>query len=206
MRKTLVLLVVAASPGLGRDAVAITKAQQSLVPVAAACVSGTCNNRRGACAATVDCRVGTVLRTSKVAVDGRMRLTASTRGVTDGVGVPVTTDGVLGSPDDHLLKVCFTAFLPGRTETCIYLHLELADGKGRLVFVGTPLAGLFPPGSAVELTGTELLAPPRDPARCPGNNDTSNPQAFFTNQVGLPTRPGCEDGGTIGVGGVANGL
>src|SRR5262245_30283164 len=174
MRSTHSLLVAFGLLVVNADAHATTKAQSSLVPVGAACVSGTCNNRRGACSVTADCVVGTLARTSKLGVDGRMRVTVSARGVTDALGAPVTTDGVLGSPNDHILKVCFTAFLPARTESCVYLHLDLSDGKGRLAFVGTPLAGLFPPASAVELTGTELLAPPRDPARCPGNNATGD--------------------------------
>ena len=199
------LVVVANVLLIGAEAQGRTKAQESLVPLAAACVGGTCNNRRGACASTADCVVGTVALTSKLQIDGALKVRVGLKGVTDAAGVPVTTDGTLGSPDDHIVKICFTAFIPGRNETCVYLHAELTGGKGKLDFLAAPLGALFAPGAAVELTGTELLAPPTDPARCPGNNDTSNVQVFFGNQVGLPTKPGCEDGGTIGVGGVANG-
>jgi hypothetical protein len=205
MKPMRMMLVIGTTLLLGAEAQAVTKAQESLVPLAAACAGGTCNNRRGACSTTADCLVGILARTSSLRLDGALKVKVGLKGVTDAVGTPVTTDGTLGSPDDRLVKICFTAFIPGRTETCVYLHVELAAGKGKLTFVATPLGALFSPGSAVELTGTEVLAPPTDPARCPGNNDTSDVQTFFTNQVGLPTKPGCEDGGTIGVGGVANG-
>src|SRR5438046_2207253 len=98
---------------LAAEARAATKAQESLVPLAAACVSGTCNNRRGACSTTADCVVGTVSLLSKLRLDGALKVKVGLKGVTDGAGTPVTTDGTLGSPDDRLVKICFTAFIPG---------------------------------------------------------------------------------------------
>ena len=58
----------------------------------------------------------------------------------------------------------------------------------------------------VELRRVELFAPPSDPSTCRGDNDTSDPQTYFVNQVGLPTKPGCEDGGALAAGGIVNAI
>jgi hypothetical protein len=200
------VLAVSCYVMFGSVAHGITKVQQNFVPVMPSCSGGSCNNGVGRCSATADCNVGTLSLTSKFRADGSLRLKGLVKSVTDAAGGPITTDAILGSPDDYILKLCFTGFIPDRTDACVYVHVDVAGGLGKIGFVATPLGSVFPLGSAVELTGVEFLAPPTDPSKCRGNNDTSDPQAFFLNQVGLPTKPDCETGGIVGVGGLADGL
>jgi hypothetical protein len=190
---------------LGGVAHGLTKVQQNLVPVVPSCSSGRCNNGVGACSTTMDCNVGTLSLSSKLRADGSLKLKGFVKGLIDATGGFTTTDATLGSPDDYILKLCLAGFVPDRADACIYVHVDVAGGLGKIGFVATPLGALFPVGSAVELTGVEFLAPPTDPSQCRGNNDTTDPQAFFLNQVGLPTKAGCETGGIVGVGGLADG-
>ena len=190
---------------LGGVAHGLTKVQQNLVPVVPSCSSGRCNNGVGACSTTMDCNVGTLSLSSKLRADGSLKLKGFVKGLIDATGGFTTTDATLGSPDDYILKLCLAGFVPDRADACIYVHVDVAGGLGKIGFVATPLGAVFPVGSAVELTGVEFLAPPTDPSQCRGNNDTTDPQAFFLNQVGLPTKAGCETGGIVGVGGLADG-
>jgi len=190
---------------LGGVAHGLTKVQQNLVPVVPSCSSGRCNNGVGACSTTMDCNVGTLSLSSKLRADGSLKLKGFVKGLIDATGGFTTTDATLGSPDDYILKLCLAGFVPDRADACIYVHVDVAGGLGKIGFVASPLGALFPVGSAVELTGVEFLAPPTDPSQCRGNNDTTDPQAFFLNQVGLPTKAGCETGGIVGVGGLADG-
>jgi hypothetical protein len=199
-------LAAALVAALRPDAHAATRAASSLVPLVPVCSgSGTCNSGRGpGCGTDADCDAGRVSPASRWSVDGNLVLRATLRRVTRVDGTPVTTDQTLGTPDDYLLAVCFRAYLPDAVDGCAYTHVELNGGSGRVLVPGQALAAYLPTGTPIELRRVELLAPPSDPSACPGDNDTSDPGRYFADQIGLPTRPGCEDGGALGVGGVVN--
>ena len=197
------LMGTAALAGVASGA---TKGASNLATPPAVCASGACSNGKGGhCAADADCRVGRLSLASKWSVGGNLLLKASLKNVTLADGVtPVTTDQVLGSADDYIFALCLRAYLPGPVDACVYTHAELRGGAGRLAFDAGSLGSFLPTGAVAELRRVELLAPPSDPSMCRGDNDTSNAQTYFGNQVGLPIKPGCEDGGTVAVGGIVN--
>jgi len=199
------VLVIVWCLAFGSAAHAVTKAQWSIVPVPARCEGNACNNGAGTCDVDAECNVGSLSLTSRFRADGTLTLKGTIKSVKDAAGDPVTTDGRLGTADDYIFKLCLRGFIPSAVDACLYVHVELAGGQGRIALVATPFREFFPPDSSVELTGAEFLASPSDPSHCPGDNDTSDATRFLANQVGLPTKPACEDGGTIGVGGVVNG-
>ncbi len=201
-----IVLAIVGTAVLAGVASGATKGSSSLATPPAVCASGTCSNGKGGqCAANADCRAGGLASASKWSLDGNLVLKASFKGVTlpDGV-TPVTTDQVLGSADDYVFALCLRAFLPGPLDACVYTHAEVKNGSGRIAFDAGSLGGFFPTGTVVALGRVALFAPPSDPSTCRGNNDTRDPQTYFANQVGLPTRPGCEDGGALAVGGIVN--
>src|SRR5881409_770313 len=148
-----------------------TKAASNLATPPAVCASGACSNGKGGgCAADADCRAGRLSLASKWSVGGRLLLKASLRDVTLADGVtPVTTDQALGTADDYIFALCLRAFLPGPVDTCIYTHVELRAGAGRIAFDASSLGSYLPAGTAAELRRVELFAPPSDPSTCRGD-------------------------------------
>src|SRR5262249_41005145 len=120
----------------------LTKVQQNLVPVVPSCSSGTCNNGVGSCGTTADCDVGTFSLTSKLRADGSLKVKGFVKGLIDSAGGLATTDATLGSPDDYILKLCLAGFIPDRADACVYVHVDVAGGLGKVGLVATPLGAL----------------------------------------------------------------
>ncbi len=198
--------LAAATLALGGWAVAATKAGTSLGTAVAQCSAGACNTgKAGTCTLDSQCNAGSLSTASKWTLDGGLVVKGNVKKVLDPAGVPVTTDGTLGDGDDYIFQLCIRAYFPGSTDACIYVHVELKNGNGKIALVASPLATLFDPGTAVEVRGAALFAPPANPAMCPGNNDTSSATSFIANQVGLPSKPDCETGGAVGIAGIVKG-
>ena len=191
---------------IGGGAFATTKAGSNLGTPAPNCLLGTCNTGKAiTCSIPADCNAGSLSASSKWTLDGSLLVKGTVKGVLDPAGMPVTTDGTVGTPDDYIFQLCVRAYINGSIDACIYVHVELNKGSGKIALAASPLATLFDPGTAVEIREVKLFAPPANPAMCPGDNDTGNPGTFVANQVGLPTKPACETGGAVGVGGIVNG-
>jgi hypothetical protein len=187
-----------------------TSVSMSLVTVPPLCqtLSGFCtNDQPDECTASADCSVGSVDPRSKFSFSAKKGvLKASLRGVQDGLGTSVTTDGTLGTDDDYILLVHFTdcdyANALGcddaaKLEQGFALKVELRGGKAKLnVDLKTTLEG-FPAGRALRMRGAELRLPPTSPASCPGDNSAA----------GLASRSyeSCQTGPLLGFAGILNG-
>src|SRR5262245_37775559 len=92
----------------GTSALAGTKAQMSIVPTPADCFVGPgfCQNVSAACGFdNSECALATVSPKSKVKIDGKLKLTANIKGVTDFAGVLMTTGPAETAPDNLVLRL-----------------------------------------------------------------------------------------------------
>jgi hypothetical protein len=199
------LLSIALALCVAPVASAGTKMATNLGTPVPVCVSGSCNNgKAGTCSVDQDCGVGEMSASSKWAMDGKLLMKGSVKKVLDSAHNLVNTDGVLGSGDDYIFAACLRTY-NGGGDRCFYVHVELKNGNGKIALNAGPLMGTFGLGTAIQLLRATFYAPPTSPGLCPGNNDATQP-AFTSNQVGSPSKPDCETGGAVGVGGVVTGF
>jgi hypothetical protein len=197
---TLAALLLAPLPGRAGG----TAVSASVVPVPAVCGSGgACTNSQlGPCATDAACDAGTLAPSSKFSYSGKKLLVKATfRGVIDGVGMPVTTDGTLGTNDDYIVHMHITTCdwidnvlcTPENILAFGYpLKLELKNGKGKLK---VDLSGLpNPAGTPLNVRGADLRLPPTNPAMCQGDNSTAG--------IGSRTVANCTTGALVGMTGV----
>ncbi len=86
------------------------------------------------CATDNDCSAGSLSATkSKVTLDSRGMLKVVVGGVTDRFGVPVTTDGIPGTPDDYIVNLV-TLFSPNQIN--LILKMDIKNGTGQLALDG----------------------------------------------------------------------
>ena len=163
-----------------------TGISMTLVPVPATCqsLSLVCTNGvEGACFSNSECAVGSLEPRSKLSFSGKKAvLKASLRGVQDASGMPVSTDGTLGTDDDYVLLINFTDCDYADVLDCddvaklrqaFALKVELKQGKAKLsVDLETTLEA-FPAGRALRMRGAELRLPTPTPGACPGDNSSA---------------------------------
>jgi hypothetical protein len=197
----LALLLLLPSPGRARG----TGVKMTLVAVPPICASGDCTNQKaGICAADLDCSAGELAPSSTFSFGGKkMVVKASFSGVTNAAGMPVRTDGTIGTDDDYILVMridaCDYAIGSGCTPDEILgegfpMKVELKKGKGKLSVDLSPLLG-EPEGTAYNIRGAELRLPPAIPGDCPGDNSVDAVTARFADDD-------CQTGALIGITGI----
>ena len=191
---------------LGIPALAGTKAQMNIVPVpGGTCTTGTCGNGKTPCTGDADCNIGSMSGSdglkgaaSKIQFDGHLKLGGSFKKITNGAGAAVTTDQIIGTDDDYLLRVCIAINTTTTPNTaCIYLKVDVKKGNGKIKFDGSSFAGFFPAGTPVRFDGAAFFAPPaNEHTACPGDNSN------IVTQVYTGPQAACENGGELAVGGI----
>lgn len=202
------LVLGAALLALASPVLAGSKMQMNIVPTPADCHSATsiCLNSGVACTPpdNAQCARATLLPTSKVSVDGKLRLKGTVKKVRGHDGDLVTT-GVEGSEDNYIfrlrLKRCIVdKGIPPCNETdAIYVKVALAGGDGKFTLDLAPVLAVLSPGSGagdgITISSAALMtAPP--PGACAGGNAVSD-------LIGRLNLAGCEGSGTLGIGGFA---
>src|SRR5262245_52501751 len=189
---------------LGTSALAGTKTQMNIVPTPADCFVGPgfCQNVSAACGFdNSECALATVSPKSKVKIDGKLKLTASIKGVTDVAGVLMTTGPAETASDNLVLRLTLStcgvdlAAPPLCDEpTNVYLKVVLTDGKGKLKLDLGPVFA-EPPGSPFAVLGVALVVPIGGVLDCPGTNSSGD----ITTRLNDAT---CDAGIPRGIGGL----
>jgi hypothetical protein len=162
------------------------------------CEAGSCQEGGAACGTNSDCNIcgagsllpcdsdadcfrGAVSPKSKIQLSGSGELKGSLSGVVDGNGAAVTTDGVVGSADDHLLLLVLNN-VDGNTAS-LSVKVDFKNGKAK---VAADLSAYMVGEGPIVVTYALLFTPPNVPAACPGTNSPAD----------LLAREGDEDCGT----------
>lgn len=193
-----------------------TKLKQSLVPFTqtcsntAVCSSGNCSNTglscttdsdcnvcslssSVSCVVDADCNVGAPSPKSSVQLTGTGRARISVKGVHDAAGLPLTSDGTIGSADDFIVYVFLAA--PSGPSTGFFVKLDFANGNGK---ADVDFSGLLPAAGTPFIPEIALATPPLDPAACPGTNSAADLAARSND-------PDCGTGRLLGLGGIRTG-
>ena len=187
----------------GTYALAGTKTQMNIVPTPADCFVGPgfCQNVSAGCGIdNSECALATMSPKSKVKIDGKLKVKASIKGVTDVAGVLMTTGPAETAIDNLVLRLTLSecgvdiASPPLCDEpTNVYLKVVLTDGKGKLnLDLGTVFTE--PPGSPFAVLSVALIVPGGGLTDCPGTNSPAD----VTGRLNDPT---CDVGIPRGIGG-----
>jgi hypothetical protein len=179
--------------GLQSDPESKTSVKGPVVDTPALCrEDGNCAFVGGFCSTNADCDHGRIVGKSTASIRGDGTLKLKLNGVADLAGVPVTTDGVLGTADDYIAYVPVLSY-SGSWFSDAQIKLDLNAGK----VAGTyDISGVMPPaGAEVALTTVLLLTPPTNMANCPGGNSAEDIAARAND-------PDCRDGDFFAVQGV----
>jgi hypothetical protein len=188
---------------LATGALAGTKVQMNIVPTPPDCrVAGLfCLNVAGGCGGdNADCALGTMSK-SKVKLDGKLRVKATIKGVTDIAGMLMTTGPGEAAADNLVLKLVLslcpvdTAAPPICDDvTTVYLKVVLTAGAAKLGVELAPVLSLAA-GSPLAVLGAGLVVPGSGLGDCPGTNSSADITARLNDGS-------CDLGIVRGVGGV----
>ena len=178
--KTAALLLSSVTLLLATAVGARTKVQMNIIPSPPDCFTGPsfCFNVASACAMpdNSDCVLGTMSAKSKFKFNGKKRLKAKIKDVTDNTGALMTTGPADTATDNLVLKVGLSACpVDNGVPACdvasnLYLKVVLTDGDGSLDLDLASLGTLGAAGNPIAILGVRLLGAPANPGDCPGTN------------------------------------